>query len=74
MHQHQQKLGYAVDGAASGASSYQTCGASICSVNIHVLLEVLLTIQEADFQYFIDLEALINMFFTQAKIYLQNTV
>ena len=47
-------------GAASGASSYQTCGASICSVNIHVLLEVLLTIQEADFQYFVDLEAFIN--------------
>jgi hypothetical protein len=38
------------------------------------LLEVLRTIQAPDFQYFVDLKALINKFFTQANIYVQNTV
>jgi hypothetical protein len=35
---------------------------------MHVLLEVLQTLQAASFQYFVDLEDLINNFFTQAEL------
>ena len=41
----------------------------MCSVNMHVLLEVLRTLQAAGFQYFVDLEDLINIFFLPKQNY-----
>lgn len=38
-----------------------------CKLNMHVLLEVLRTLQAAGFQYFVDLEDLINNFLYPSK-------
>ena len=40
-----------------------------CKLNMHVLLEVLRTLQAAGFQYFVDLEDLINIFFLPKQNY-----